>query len=178
MLQGSRHREFSDHQRLSQRRAELSVPYSPPSANPAIQARKSLSPGTSENLNVDFQSLQVQECQGQSPRPPTPSAGSGSLPPAWPAAQRGNAPAGLHGAVRTSCAIPSLPACGSRDTADSQPSPGNQAEGPCRPVGRGAGPGLRGLGKAGARSPDSWDLGRATICGDNKAAEGYFEEEF
>lgn len=53
------------------------------------------------------------------------------VPPTCPAScaahgrQRGNAPAGRLAAVRTSCAVPSLPACPSPGTAASQPSPGN-----------------------------------------------------
>ena len=45
-----------------------------------------------------------------------------------PAGQkRGNAPAGRQAAVRTSCAVPSLPACPSSGTAASQPSPSNHS---------------------------------------------------
>lgn len=47
----------------------------------------------------------------QPPPPPAPSVSSGSLPPALPAALRGNAQLGCTGAVRTSCAVPSLPPC-------------------------------------------------------------------
>lgn len=92
---------------------------------------------------------------------PTPSArGPAHLPrqlrsaPAGP--RRGNAPAGRQAAVRTSCAVPSLPARRSSGTAAAPPSPGNRSRG----AWGGPSPdcGVSGKEGLGAWLPGPWDL--------------------
>lgn len=70
---------------------------------------------------------------GPGSQAPGPTRGPAHLPrqlrsaPAGP--RRGNAPAGRQAAVRTSCAVPSLPARRSSGAAAAPPSPGNRSRG-------------------------------------------------
>lgn len=156
----------SGHQRLSQQRPEPPVPYNPvspaptPNPTPPFRDTESEPKNSVESECGPPSSYRSRNVRSGSQPPSPPSGCSGSLPPAWPAAQRGNAPAGLHGAVRTSCAVPSLPACPGPAPPPPSRRPATRPRGPAGRVGRGAGPGLWGPGKGGAGVLDSSVLGR------------------
>lgn len=149
----------SGHQRLSQQRPQPPVPYNPVSPTPTPNPTPPFRDTESEPKNsVESEcgppsSYRSRNVRSGSQLPSPPSGCSGSLPPAWPAAQRGNAPAGLHGASGQAARFPaSLPALARHRRL---PAVARQPGRGARPAEWGEGLG-RDCGVLGKEGPGSW----------------------